>query len=259
MRKISFLLLVWIFCLGVNALSQESISIHQIVLANGERLEGYIQPLDEGKLLIQTKDLYLEVTTDQINQVDGSADLTEVFRSNQTPLLTYRTYEELSPEGNLVVYSHFNRRNSSDKLITRLDWGKAPHELSEYQEERVYDEFGNELLMQEVSRDDGGRHVFVDLAVPVLPGEKISFSHRFTTQKNVAQQKNGTWVYKHAGDYPENRLVIKMVRLPQRAEIVNISPKPVANFEFNGYVYVAWRRYYVKGEVAPLIIEYKLP
>ncbi len=31
------------------------------------------------------------------------------------------------------------------------------------------------------------------------------------------------------------------------------------NSELNGDTYVAWRRYYVKGEIVPLTIEYKLP
>ena len=258
MKKLFFLTLVFILCVSFNVYSQESSSIHEIVLENGERLEGYIRPLDEGKFLIQTKDVYLEVTANQIFQVDGSSNLTEIFRGNERPLLTYRTYEELDSEGSITWYSHFTIRNLWDKIITEFDWGKGPHELDLYQDERVYDQFGNELSMREVSRDDGGRQVFVDLKVPILPGEEMSHSHRFT-EKNYAKRKNEMWIYKHRGDYPKNRLVVKMVRLPLGAEIVNISPEPVKNFEHNGYSYVAWRRYYVKGEVVPLTIEYKLP
>jgi hypothetical protein len=257
MKKLFLLALVLILSMSFNAYSQESLSTHEIILGNGEKLEGYIRPLDEGKFLIQTKDVYLEVAPSQIVQVDGSSDLTGLFRENQIPLLTYRTYEELGPDGNLTYYSHFTRKNSSEEIITELKWGKAPHELTMYQDEKVYDEFGNELSMREMSRDDGGRQVFVNLAVPILPGEEMSFSNRFTW-KDYAKQKDGIWTYKHSGDYPENRLVIKMVRLPQGAEIVNISPEPVKNFEHNGYRYVAWRRYYVKEEVVPLTIEYKL-
>jgi hypothetical protein len=258
MKKLSLLTLVLILCTSFTAWTQESLPTHEIILENGDRLEGYIRPLDEGKFLIQTKDVYLEVTPNQILQVDGSSDLTEFFKENQIPLLTYRTYEELDPDGNLTYYSHFARKNSSEEIITELKWGKAPHELTLYQDEKVYDEFGNELFIREVTRDDGGRQVSVDLTVPILPGEEMSFSDRFTW-KDYAKQKDGIWIYKHAGDYPENRLVIKMVRLPQGAEIVDISPEPVKNFEHNGYRYVAWRRYYVKGEVVPLTIEYKLP
>lgn len=258
MKKLFFLALVVILCASLNAYGQESLSTHEIILENGERLEGYIRPLDEGNFLIQTKDVYLEVTPNQILQVDGSSDLTELFKGDQIPLLTYRTYEELDLDGNLTWYSHFTRRNSSDQIIIELNWGKAPHELTLYQDEKVYDEFGNELFMREISRDDGGRRVFVNLAVPILPGEEMSFSNRFTW-KDYAKQKDGIWIYKHAGDYPEDRLVIKMVRLPHVAEIVDISPEPVKKFEHNGYTYVAWRRYYVKGEVVPLTIEYKLP
>jgi hypothetical protein len=257
-KKLSLLTLVLILCASLNAYSQESLSTHEIILENGERLEGYIRPLDEGKFLIQTKDVYLEVTPNQILQVDGSSDLTELFKGNQIPLLTYRTYEELDSDGNLTWYSHFTRKNSSDQIITELNWGKAPHELTLYQDEKVYDEFGNELFIREVNRDDGGRQVFVNLTVPILPGAEMSISHRFT-DKNYAKQKEGTWIYKHNGDYPENRLVIKMVRLPQGAEIVDISPEPVKKFEHNGYNYVAWRRYYVKEEVVPLTIKYKVP
>lgn len=258
MKKLFFLALVVILCASLNAYSQESPSSRKIVLQNGKTLEGYIRPLDEGKFLIQTKDVYLEVTSNQIVQVDGSSDLTNLFKTDQSPLLTYRTYEELDSKGNLSTYSHFARRNSSDQIITQLNWGKAPHELTLYQDEKVYDEFGNELFMQEANRDNGGRQVSVDLTVPILPGEEVSFSHRFIW-KDYAKQKDGIWIYKHAGDYPEDRLVIKMVRLPQVAEIVDISPEPVKKFEHNGYTYVAWRRYYVKGEVVPLTIEYKLP
>ncbi|MFQ6032279.1 MAG: hypothetical protein ACE5K2_05090 [Candidatus Zixiibacteriota bacterium] len=257
MKKLSFLTLVLILCVSFNAYSQDQ-PIREIVLENGERLKGYIRPLDEGRFLIQTKDVYLEVTANQILQVDGSMNLTDLFRGDQRPLLTYRTYEELDSEGNLILYSHFTRKNSSDRIITELNWGKAPHELDSYQDERVYGQLGNELSMREVSRDDGGRQVFVDLKVPVLPGEEMSHSHRFTV-KNYAKRENGMWIYRHNGDYPENRLVVKMVRLPQGAEIVNISPEPVRNFEHDGYRYVAWRRYYVKGEVIPLTIEYRLP
>jgi hypothetical protein len=258
MKKLFFLVLVVILCASLNAYSQESLTSRKIILQNGETLEGYIRPLDEGKFLIQTKDVYLEVTPNQILQLDGSSDLTNLFKTDQSPLLTYRTYEELDFEGNLTMHSRFTRKNFSDQIITQLNWGKAPHEINLYQDERVYDEFGNELFMQETNRDDGGRQVSVDLAVPILPGEEVSFSHRFVW-KDFAKQKDGTWIYKHAGDYPEDRLVVKMVRLPLGAKIENISPEPVKNFEHNGYRYVSWRRYYVKGEVVPLTIEYKLP
>ena len=258
MKKLFSFALVLILCASFNAYSQESLSSRKIVLQNGETLEGYIRPLDEGKFLIQTKDVYLEVTPNQIAQVDGNSDLMSLFKTDQRPLLTYRTYEELDAEGDLSTYSHFTRRNSSDQIITKLDWGKAPHELTLYQDEKVYDEFGNELFMQEVNRDNGGRQVSVDLTVPILPGEEVSFSHRFIW-KDYAKQKNGIWIYKHAGDYPEDRLVVKMVRLPLGAKIENISPEPVKNFEHNGYRYITWRRYYAKGEVVPLTIEYKLP
>jgi len=257
-KKLCIVILTLILYVSLNAYGQESQSIHEIILENGERLEGYTRPLDEGKFLIQTKDVYLEVTANQILQVDGSPDLTELLKGNQIPLLTYRTYEELDSDGNLRYLSYFTRRNSSEEMITVINWGKAPHELTLYQDERIYDKFGNELSMREVSRDDGGRQVFVDLAVPILPGEEMSFCHQFTW-KNYAKRKDGIWIYKHRGDYPENRLVVKMVRLPLGAEIVNISPEPVKNFEHNGYSYVVWRRYYVEGEIVPLTIEYKLP
>jgi hypothetical protein len=258
MKKLFFLILVLSLCVSLNVHSQESLSTHEIILENGDRLAGYIRPLDDGKFLIQTKDVYLEVTANQISQVDGSSDLTGLLRENEIPLLTYLTYEQLDSDGNLSYLSYFTRRNSSEEIITSINWGKAPHELTLYQDEKVIDEFGNELSMREVNRDDGGRQVFVDLTVPVLPGEKIKLFHRFTW-KNYAKQKDGIWIYKHVGDYPENRLVTKMVCLPQGAEIVNISPEPVKKFEHNGYSYVAWRRYYVKGEIVPLTIEYKLP
>lgn len=91
MKKLFFFALVVILCASLNAYSQESPPSRKIVLQNGETLEGYIRPLDEGKFLIQTKDVYLEVTPNQILQVDGSSDLTNLFKTDQSPLLTYRT------------------------------------------------------------------------------------------------------------------------------------------------------------------------
>jgi len=93
--------------------------------------------------------------------------------------------------------------------------------------------------------------------VPVAPGEDWSISGRQTFPGMVVATEQGLR-YRHAGDYPEDRLVWRKVRLPRGAHVVSTSPEPTAVFEDDTFIYVMWRQFYKQGEMRNLDVVYTL-
>jgi hypothetical protein len=233
-------------------------SQRRIQLADGRELQGLVLPATECTWIVQTDDLCLELTAAQIARVDGKAGVATLVERNASPLLRTETFDDVFPDGSVLLHSSFARFNDGTTRIDRIKWGLAPHELALIPHWQAFDEFGNELPIQVEKRENGRQMARARLVRPIVPGETLRFTSRIQYE-DLVQRDGDVLRYEHQGDYPEDRLVTKMVRLPAGATIVSVSPEPVQRFEIEDRPYVLWRRYYVAGEKFPLQVRYGLP
>jgi hypothetical protein len=232
--------------------------LHAVELKDGKSVEGILMTLQSGTYLLQTKDESLIVPIDEIRSVDGKAPaMPDLPVSDRVPRLQ-ETFEDVSADGRIELHSTHERLNSGAQIISRVNWGLAKHELWMLDAYRVVDEYGNDLPY-EVEDDPSidGKRIWVHLARPVLPGESL----RLTTivhQKEGVRREGAGWVYRMGGDYPDDRLVKRSVRLPEGAHVVSVSPEPLHQLTSGNRTLVVWRRYFLQGEVIPWEIRYTL-
>jgi hypothetical protein len=98
--------------------------------------------------------------------------------------------------------------------------------------------------------------VSLPLAVPVAPGEVMTINGAEVTPWIIREVES--FRYRSVGDFAEDRLIWRKVRLPRGAKVEQISPEPVSRFTQDGYEYLMWRQFYRKGEVKPLEVLYSL-
>ena len=230
----------------------------RIELNDGRRVEGSLVRVRQGAYLLQNREECLLLNGDQIRRVDGRGVGEGGFAVAEHATLETETFEVVGPDGSLEVHSRIQKVNDGQEALARLDWGVAPHEVELLANWRVIDQFGNELRPQiEDDPSTHGKRVRVELPRPVLPGERLAFIDIIRFREGVTRQ-GGVWVYRHRGDYPEDRLVTRSVLLPQGAAIVSVTPDPVSDVTVGGRRLVVWRRYYRAGEVGPWEIRYRL-
>jgi hypothetical protein len=236
--------------------------LHAVKLRDGRALEGMLMRLHESTYLVQTNDACVIVSPDEVLQVDGK-DLAalQLPASAQVPL-SQETYEEIQPDGSIELRSVSHVPNAGSDILSSVSWGMAPHELSDLEHERVIDQYGDELPMriEDHPTVPGGKLVRVDLPRPVLPGESITLTMIVRSQRPDAKafRDGDAWVYRNVGDYPDGRLVTRAVRLPAGARIISVRPEPLHRIDAGDRPVVIWRRYFLRGELAPWEIRYRL-
>jgi hypothetical protein len=229
---------------------------HRLVLADGREVEGIVVPATEGTWIVQTRDVCLEVAAGEIRSADGKAGAGALPARGAVPLLRAETFEEVLPSGDVVVHASFARENRGSAVLDEVEWGIAPHEVALLPDWRVFDEYGTELAVAVEEQEGGARRAKVRLPRPIVPGETVRMSHR-TLHRGYVTRDGDAVRWRHRGDYPEDRLVTKLVRLPAGAEVVSVTPEPAQRFEHDGATCVLWRRYYVAGEERPLEVRFR--
>lgn len=256
-RKTLFPSIVIAFAL-VTAPSSRAAEKHTITLAGGETIEGLVLPLSDCAFLVQNGDRSIEIPADGIVKVDGSPDLSPLLRSGEGPLLRDDILEVIREDRSVILHSARSVENRSRTIVDHLSWGIAPHEEPLIPEWQVFDPFGNELVMTVNPPDENGRRqARATLVRPVLPGETIRCSDRIVFHDRISEDENA-FLYRHRGDYPEARLVTKMILLPPGAEVIVATPEPLRRFDFEGAPCLVWRRFFAEGEVYPIEVRYRL-
>jgi small nuclear ribonucleoprotein (snRNP)-like protein len=230
----------------------------RVELRNGQVLEGVLRRIEPSHYLIQSEETLYEVTGDEIVSVNGDRDLTSAPRLGR-PVARSETYEVITAEGNVELWSKMTRLNQSLGVWTFVSWGAKEHELPMMRAMATYDPYGNRLDHQiEPRPGDDTYQVKVNLRVPVPPGETLDLIRRFERQGAVKRGESG-WVYRFAGDFPEDRVHYRKLQLPRGAEVIQVDPAPVVQFEYEGHPIVVWRRYYPRGTESPQTVIYRLP
>jgi hypothetical protein len=235
-----------------------ALQLHAVELSGGETLRGALLQLHEGRYLVQTEGKCVVVSAGDIRRVDGKATPPATLPlSSRVPLLQ-ETFEEVLPSGEIELRSTIKAANPGPQVLTRLDWGLAPHETRYLEHYRVMDEFGHELGLQ--VEDDAsihGKRVRVELERPALPGEEVQLTDVIGGWSRATREGDG-WIYRMSGNYPDDRLVTRTVRLPRGAQVVAVSPEPLYSLTSGQQPVVIWRRYFLKGETLPWEIRYRL-
>jgi len=229
----------------------------RVTLAGGEELFGLVIPTSECTVLIQSDEMCVEVPLSKIEKVDGSPDVSTLFRDQTPPLLRYDTFEKIERNGDLVLHSSFAQANRSSEIVREIRWGIAPHEVALLENWKVFDDLGNSLPITVQEGEGDVRRASAALVRPILPGETLRFANRILMPGYVTKEAD-RFVYTNRGDYPEKRLVTRMVRLPEGAEVLSAEPKPIQQFDSGGSPVVVWRRVYARGEDYPFRVTYRL-
>ncbi len=245
-------ILILAACLAGGSFAETT---HQVVLENGREIEALIIPSSDCALLMVSGDEFVDVPIGSIRSIDGEDRLSPALFAG-APLLRNETFEELLPNGDLLLHSSFLKRNSGSDVIRSIDWGIAPHEEKLLDDWHVFDDLGNDLPLQ-IEERGGKKRVHVDFVKPILPGDTVRYTSRIRFVDHL-HKSDGTFTYRHVGDFPEDRLVTRMIRLPAGANVGHISPEPVHQLEIDGTTVIVWRRYYKKGEQFPFEVSYKL-
>ena len=227
----------------------------EVRLADGRTLTGALRPIDDATYLLQTDDALFELEGRQIREVDGSRELP---RPGGSRLVLSSCYEVLRADGSVEAWNTFHAGNDGRTLLTSLQWGAAPHEMEMYRTLKVLDPWGNTLRHRFEPRPGTDvQNVIVELAVPVLPGESVELQTSMIRPR-AAIRDGDVWTCTHPGDFPDDRLYSRLLRLPLGAEVVAVEPE-VRVHEHGGASFVSWRRYYPQGTSFPLTVKYRLP
>ena len=230
----------------------------RIELADGRLLEGTLVRVRDGSYLLQDANGSTMLAGDQIRSVNGRGDGSGAIAAAGRVTLESETFEIVGADGSLEVHAIMRRDNDGHEALSQVDWGIAPHEVEQLAGWRVVDQFGDELRPR-VEDDPAtrGKRVHVDLPRPVLPGERLTLTN-IVRQPHAVVRQGDAWVYRHRGDYPEDRLVTRSVLLPRGASVLSVTPEPVHDVVVGEQRLVVWRRYFRAGEVGPWEIRFRM-
>ncbi|MFA7331791.1 MAG: hypothetical protein WC326_12045 [Candidatus Delongbacteria bacterium] len=234
---------------------------HSVQLASGKTIKGQLVRITPGSYLLQSGAELLELGEDEIQTVDGrKGDLSAATKPEN--LRSLHKYEEVRSDGSVLAWDSFDISNPGPQALTEVSFGIAPHEAEGALAVEYLDGFGNRLktkLEPGLAENPKAkrRMLTIALAVPVAPGESARLTSR-RAQGGVRKTAEGLSL-SFAGDFPDDRLVWRKVRLPKGAQILRTDPAPTARFDHDGTPYLMWRRLYWQGEVAPTTVVYRLP
>ncbi len=254
---------------AVTVASAATAEEHKVVLElkDGTTFRGEIRQVEPSVYVVQTPDEIAEITGAEmrkylVTRTEGEIDeiIAQIERAAVTGerILRYETFEVITHNGDVDFWSHTQSRNESSKVLTYIQWGAKERELDRYRTMTAFDKYGNRLTSRIEPREGTDLYnVIVDLAVPVLPGEKVDLAMRYVN-KGFAKKDGDTFHFTFSGDFPEDRIYHRKVVLPAGAKIKSVEPKPWLQFEHDGRTVIVWHRYYPKFQELPLTVTYEL-
>lgn len=234
----------------------------QVVLTDGTHLEGVLLRTSAATYILQTDTALYELTDDDLDPRTFAGRSPREAVPERT-VYDIRHYDEIHADGTVTGWWVRRQVNNSKHVIAEYRFGFAPWERAVADQRTWRDGYGNVLAPvydppreRWPSLDKEVVSITLKLPVPVAPGEEYSIVGSETSPGTA--RRDGKFVYSRAGDYGDDNLVWRKVRLPPGARIESATPTPTARFEQDGFQYVIWRRLYTKGEEYPLRIVYTL-
>lgn len=228
-----------------------------VELRGGRVIRGALRLIQPRRYLVQGEEDLYEVSGDEITAVDGRPG-PPPMRTPNPPLIEYQTYELVAPGGDVELWTQLHFKNESQTVVTYVQWGAKQQEIELYRAMVVYDSYGRQAAVRIEPRAGTELYdVFVDLAVPVVPGETVTLSQRLR-YPGRARQRDGVFSLTFNGDFPEDRLYLRKVQLPAGARIERVEPPPALRFEHQRAPVIVWRRYFPAHARVPLTVTYRL-
>ena len=262
MHSYRLILCLVVFSLGLAAGPALADEPWTVTLADGTQHRGTLVRIAAARYILQTETDLFELTDDELDpRTFASRSRQETVPARK--IHDIRHYDELHADGTVTHWWSRRHMNSSRQAVSEYRFGYAPWEQLVADQRTYCDGFGNPLIpVYDPPREhwssppDKRVQVTLSLPVPAAPGEEWTITGSETSAG--AALRDGKFTYSRRGDYAEDNLVWRKVRLPQGAVIVSVSPQPTARFRQDGFEYVTWRHFYKQGEVYPLEIVYRL-
>ncbi|MBD3334129.1 MAG: hypothetical protein GF355_01280 [Candidatus Eisenbacteria bacterium] len=240
-----------------GSIAQES-GMSRVVLKDGRAFAGILRLLEPSLYLLDSENGIYEISSSEIASVDGVPGPPDLEPPDER-ILRYATFEAVSPEGDIDIWSRMEIPNESDAAWTYTQWGVKPSELERHQTMELRDSFGNMLPLELEPRPNSDLHTArAEFVVPVAPGEDLVLLRRFRDTGAVRREGN-RFTLSFMGDFPEHRIYHRKLQLPPGARIVEITPQPAVQFTYRERPVIVWRRFYPRGERYPLQVIYELP
>lgn len=235
----------------------------RVVLTDSTRLEGMLVRTTPASYILQTDKALYELTDDDIDPSTFSGRPAREAKP-AGPIYDLRHFDEIHADGSVTSWWVRHNVNNSKRVITEYRVGLGPWERAVIDQRAWRDGYGNPLTPafdppreRWAALDKENVSVTLKLPVPVAPGEEWTIVGRETSLGT--ERLDGKFVYVRSGNYADDNLVWRKVRLPMGARIESATPTPTARFEQDGFQYVIWRRLYTKLEEYPLRIIYSMP
>lgn len=232
----------------------------RVVLRDGTTFNhAVLVRLTPATFVVQTADALYELSEDEIDPATLRATH---FTGAKPPLVTHH-YDEIHADGTVTIHWSLPMHNDGRKAVTEMRMGLAPWERGHAAGRSYVDERGTPLISvydppldRWEDRPDQQVRQIIPLAVPLAPGESTTITGRETV--TWTRKTAEGLVYSSPGDYAEDRLVWRKVRLPRGATVIRATPEPSARFSHEGCEYLMWRRYYRANERFDLEVVYTL-
>jgi hypothetical protein len=256
-RKIIMTMLAMLLCCAAAPLKAADTPTAEIKLRDGKTLHGVLRQSRPSLYLVQTEGQLYEISAEEIASVDGQPGIPA--QPEENPLFNDLQRVQLRADGIVEMWTGEEITNNHDQILTYAMFGAKERELPVMRTMQAFDQFGNQLNVRIEPRAGTDLYnVFVDFAVPILPGETMRGSLRYVYPGRISCEgrkcTNQFW-----GDFPEDRLLTRRVELPVGAKLLKVEPEPNLQFEHLGQTVVVWRRYYPARTEFPLVVEYELP
>ena len=229
-----------------------------IRLDDGRELRGTMREVTPQRLLIQTETTMFEVSADHVESVDGSP-LTPAMLATEDRLIVSTHYVTVKEDGSVELLTRNRTVNRGSDIITSLSSGRRRARARDGAHHAGVRRFRQSTRLptraadrKALSPHGRGRSRAARSARRAgFPGVAISVARRRSPHRIRPRPL-------FPGDFPDDRLYTRVVRLPAGAEVLDVTPEPMKRFDHDSAPHIVWRRYYPAGHREDLVVIYRL-
>jgi len=236
--------------------------IRQIVLKTGEKIEGTLVLISPARVLVQTDELFLELSATEIRSVDGKREFSGLANvCNEVCEAT--TVHQYNADGSMVSLEKSKEVNASDQILGKLRYehtcGDAITEEARevFDQQEHFDTFGNLLPFTVEETLENGWVYSIEFPIPVAPGESYEITRKCKWSK-WANREDDHWVAGHHISWRADTLYMLISILPSGAKLHSITPQPLRQFDLGGKPIITWKRYMPIGGASRFEARYEL-
>ena len=238
-----------------------------VVLENGETLSGVVISVNDARFLVQTDEVCLRLSEQQIRSVDDEGDIRRVVEIPEGEIHEGSYFHEVREDGggtDLIwtreIHTGLGVKTRQTFVFGRCDralTGAERRDLGQVVASMEYRDRWGETLPVAVEETEMGWTLRVRLRMPVFPGEPFEL-----VQKKVwprwSRQEGDAWVRSHFVRPQIDTLTTVVIQLPEGAAFSDVTPEPLWQLDVNGRETAGWRRYITAGEAFMPVVTYRI-